>query len=353
MEYKPSFVDQLDVDYIAHHGIKGQKWGVRRFQNPDGSLTDAGRQRYYTNPQYNKKPMSERYDLKMAAKDNGIKIDRHDKISYGDITKQPNYDPSTGLLKQTSKMSSAENAAMVNPRAANASLFHSNREYYVNCTHCTAAYDLRKRGYDVAADSVSGFGENTDTIYKMYPNAEHRNVDPVLKSKNYVDWKDPNVNDKQLVNLWNESLNHAWQDNKGYEKACKQQGEKILNTCESYGPNARGNVLIHLAGGGGHSLAFENDSKGHTTFVDAQTVSMKNGKRDSMGGKGSSYYKSVICMADPYFDAEVLRYDNAKPDYNFMLNNHIITNPEIVTKTDKNGRSQTFKMYQHSSYTFE
>lgn len=31
---------------LYHHGIKGQKWGVRRFQNPDGSLTDAGRLRY-------------------------------------------------------------------------------------------------------------------------------------------------------------------------------------------------------------------------------------------------------------------------------------------------------------------
>lgn len=31
---------------LYHHGIKGQKWGVRRFQNPDGSLTSAGEQRY-------------------------------------------------------------------------------------------------------------------------------------------------------------------------------------------------------------------------------------------------------------------------------------------------------------------
>ena len=32
-------------DYLYHHGIKGMQWGVRRYQNPDGSLTAAGKKR--------------------------------------------------------------------------------------------------------------------------------------------------------------------------------------------------------------------------------------------------------------------------------------------------------------------
>lgn len=40
-------LDILNSDVICHHGILGMKWGIRRYQNKDGSLTAAGKKRYY------------------------------------------------------------------------------------------------------------------------------------------------------------------------------------------------------------------------------------------------------------------------------------------------------------------
>lgn len=36
----------FNEDYLEHSGVKGQKWGIRRYQNEDGTLTDEGRKRY-------------------------------------------------------------------------------------------------------------------------------------------------------------------------------------------------------------------------------------------------------------------------------------------------------------------
>lgn len=44
MGYFDEAIEQKE--YLSHHGIKGQHWGVRRFQNQDGSLKPAGKGRY-------------------------------------------------------------------------------------------------------------------------------------------------------------------------------------------------------------------------------------------------------------------------------------------------------------------
>jgi len=38
--------DFNELHALYHHGIKGQKWGYRRFQNEDGTFTEAGKERY-------------------------------------------------------------------------------------------------------------------------------------------------------------------------------------------------------------------------------------------------------------------------------------------------------------------
>lgn len=37
-------VRRVQNDELYHYGVEGQKWGVRRYQNPDGSLTPAGQE---------------------------------------------------------------------------------------------------------------------------------------------------------------------------------------------------------------------------------------------------------------------------------------------------------------------
>ena len=62
---------------LMHYGIKGQKWGVRRFQDEDGSLTAAGRERYQREsaPKAGRKPQS-----KLATIGAAIKNKTQDKI---------------------------------------------------------------------------------------------------------------------------------------------------------------------------------------------------------------------------------------------------------------------------------
>lgn len=81
-------IRDMDNQDLYHHGIKGQKWGVRRFQNEDGSLTPAGRKRYEAitvetqtikvkgkDPKERKALMDE---IEKNAKDQGLRYVRHE-----------------------------------------------------------------------------------------------------------------------------------------------------------------------------------------------------------------------------------------------------------------------------------
>lgn len=83
----------INQNELYHHGIKGMKWGVRRYRNEDGSLTPAGKKRYDRDVQENLgKKKENRIDTSNPDPDRWVKEDitRSKKIvdTSSDVIKQ-------------------------------------------------------------------------------------------------------------------------------------------------------------------------------------------------------------------------------------------------------------------------
>ena len=101
-------------DELYHWGIKGMKWGVRRCQNPDGSLTAAGKKRYSSEgdtgeakpeyaPKANRKKASDYSDEELRAQINRMQMEKQ----YRDLAGQTNIredDPNKELKMERERL---------------------------------------------------------------------------------------------------------------------------------------------------------------------------------------------------------------------------------------------------------
>lgn len=73
-------------DTIYHFGIKGMKWGIRRYQNKDGSLTAEGRTRYSEDYKraHSGKSVKEMSDAELKTVNNRLQMERQ----YAAMTKK-------------------------------------------------------------------------------------------------------------------------------------------------------------------------------------------------------------------------------------------------------------------------
>lgn len=265
--------------YLQHHGIKGQKWGVRRFQNKDNTLTAAGKARYGSGTSLdsgsseNTKPAkksSKSYDhsqssgvkknkVKMAARiathvaltaiNPAYALDVADDIRSlaGAATSKSREekaqqakeglktDKATGLkLKDPNKTyTEKDDMKAVNPGFHN---FDDNTKN--NCMLCTMAYEMRRRGYEVTANKAS-YGYGTNDTKRWFPKAEIKKVD------DYFDVVAPKDRAWRMrVALAQQGINY---------KLAKQTKQALLQQ----GDGARGNLMVNFSNGGGHSMVYE------------------------------------------------------------------------------------------------
>lgn len=210
MEYLPTFSDQLDADYISHHGIKGMHWGIRRYQNPDGSLTDAGRKHYAVRESkgsfldLNRTFMDA--DLKKANEKGGH---ANRDVVQNKIAKMIKNDPQVKIAESDCKKSAREGYA------AYADLYNKHAEkmgvsdrldpktfnWYINMQDLDydvdgAVWDDRSKSANKLYSAIDRHEDNVDKLMDAYKNIE----DHFIKEyQNAVLSDIPNDGSKQAI----------------------------------------------------------------------------------------------------------------------------------------------------------
>ena len=172
---------------LYHHGILGQKWGVRRYQNDDGSWTAAGKERYgngqndrnHKRSEQSYKSNSERGDSKSKSKSNAIS-EKEERRQYDEISK-------TQAFKDSMKELSNDNAEQMQINlyngTTNAKQYRVDRDAYLkNRTEenrskfaetCSKAFDANYPEQDTYVGKKIREYTKPITVNRMIENEEY------------------------------------------------------------------------------------------------------------------------------------------------------------------------------------
>lgn len=289
------------TDYLMHHGIKGQKWGVKH--GPPYPLDEKEHKSVVSGKGQKTKDglFVEAYLIglgvmalvaayKEARKAIGYRKDDKIKEKFDELVKSKDqdakYDKKTGLKLKDKEMTEKEDLKAANPLRSN-DQYTRNTRY--NCVYCSHAYELRRRGFDVMA-KLSKDPVNTEEVFKVYPKAKPVIFDP-FECYELDEKGRPNgyVKTRNLSEAKARSVKARNEIKKQFRKLASEEG-------------SRGYLSIQWKNGGGHAVTY---------FVKEGKVHIADPQSGKILTFNEEYLNKVIC-------GFTIRTDNIKnSDINF------------------------------------